>query len=299
MSGVNGYQRKYNPVGRAHAIAYLKALITSNLDGFPSRSSTLESNCIGKCPRCNSAHIAKRGRDKQNRQRYLCRECKRGFNAATGKPLSSTNLSLEVWLSFVECYIDARSVRFTAAICKISPNTALFMRHRLNLLIAASWEESRTASRCDRQTNAREHAAYQAVPIITIPSNRSKREQCHFSIGHNPPVGIDAASRLVAQELAAWSVFGASHETESWIEASYRDFIEPFRGISIKWEAGYRWWHFWILYRTLLALLDPFAKLLLKKLSMLTDGQHIVTYNLPLGAFAQAWVSRVEACGNN
>lgn len=105
-----------------------------------------------RCPRCHNSIVAKRGHDSMGRQRYRCNACMRSFTVATGSSLSSTNVSVETWLLFAECFIDKKPLREAAAYCNVSLKTAFYMRKRLNRSITRySGQAKRTLARMDDQ----------------------------------------------------------------------------------------------------------------------------------------------------
>ena len=88
------------------------------------------------CPRCGNPNATKRGRDSTGKQRYQCGKCKRSYTTATGSEFSSTNLPLETWMAYAECYVNRESLRIAAKHCGVSLKTAFRMRKRLSQTIS-------------------------------------------------------------------------------------------------------------------------------------------------------------------
>jgi len=81
-----------------------------------------------QCPHCAAARIYKHGMS-AGLQRYLCLECRKSFNALTGTPLARLRLR-EKWLPYLQCMIDSKTVRASAAATGIHRNTSFRWRHR-------------------------------------------------------------------------------------------------------------------------------------------------------------------------
>lgn len=82
------------------------------------------------CPFCGETHVVKNG-TKGDAQRYLCRNCGKTFGDTQDSILKSTKKVLAVWEKFVECMINAFSLRKIAEICGISVVTAFIWRHKI------------------------------------------------------------------------------------------------------------------------------------------------------------------------
>jgi len=81
-----------------------------------------------QCLHCSATRIYKHGMS-AGLQRYLCLECRKSFNALTGTPLARLRLR-EKWLPYLQCMIDSRTVRASAAATGIHRNTSFRWRHR-------------------------------------------------------------------------------------------------------------------------------------------------------------------------
>ena len=71
-----------------------------------------------KCPKCSSEDLSKNGIT-NNRQRYICKNCRITFDERSFSPLSNTKLSLDKWLKYCAEKVD------------VSIPTSFFMRHRI------------------------------------------------------------------------------------------------------------------------------------------------------------------------
>lgn len=82
------------------------------------------------CPWCGCGDFAKRGRDADGSQRWLCRGCARTFSAKSASLLARSKLGAGTWMEFAACMADGLTLRDTAARCGTSLYTAWFMRMR-------------------------------------------------------------------------------------------------------------------------------------------------------------------------
>ena len=83
------------------------------------------------CIYCESAYVVKNGKRKDGTQRYLCRDCHRSFIPSTDSITSRTRKSLSVWMSYLKCMIDRKTLKETADECHISVSTAFTWRHKI------------------------------------------------------------------------------------------------------------------------------------------------------------------------
>ncbi len=84
------------------------------------------------CPDCSSSTIIKFGKNRLGKQRYRCNHCKRIFVIPTTKsPLSCSKKPAKMWFNYVECMENGMSIRKSAAIVGITPNTSFQWRHKI------------------------------------------------------------------------------------------------------------------------------------------------------------------------
>ena len=80
------------------------------------------------CPHCAGTALYRHG-NSHGLQRYRCRGCGKTFNALTGTPLARLRQRPR-WLNYLDCVLDATSVRNAADIVGIHRNTSFLWRHR-------------------------------------------------------------------------------------------------------------------------------------------------------------------------
>lgn len=84
-----------------------------------------------KCLHCGSSHAVKNGRCPDGTQRYLCRDCKRTFQATTNSLASGTHKDYGVWVKYMECMAGKKTLMESARDCDISVGTAFLWRHKI------------------------------------------------------------------------------------------------------------------------------------------------------------------------
>lgn len=80
------------------------------------------------CPRCRSERLYRHGQA-DGLQRYRCVACHKTFNALTGTPLARLRYKSR-WLNYLDCLLDATTVRRAAAYVGVHKNTSFRWRHR-------------------------------------------------------------------------------------------------------------------------------------------------------------------------
>ena len=83
------------------------------------------------CPICGSVQIVRNGRRADGKQRFVCRDCGKGFVINTNAITAGTHKELDIWEKYIDCMMNGFSIRKTAEICKISKNTAFNWRHKI------------------------------------------------------------------------------------------------------------------------------------------------------------------------
>ena len=83
-----------------------------------------------KCPKCGHSKLNKNGRT-NNRQRYICKNCRTTFDERSFSPLSNTKLSLDTWLKYCRFMIEGGTIKYCAEKVSVSVPTSFFMRHRI------------------------------------------------------------------------------------------------------------------------------------------------------------------------
>ncbi|BCZ18228.1 hypothetical protein NHP190003_15100 [Helicobacter sp. NHP19-003] len=95
-----------------------------------SQIKTPIQKAIKECPHCKSVKFVKNGK-KDNRQRFMCKTCKRTFTHTNNTILFSTKKDIKIWQQFVHCMVAKYSLRKTAKICNIDVTTAFYWRHKI------------------------------------------------------------------------------------------------------------------------------------------------------------------------
>ncbi len=80
------------------------------------------------CPHCGGCRAHRCGQA-SGLQRLRCLGCRRSYNALTGTPLARLR-KRGLWLTYLECVLDSRSVRAAADIAGVHRTTSFRWRHR-------------------------------------------------------------------------------------------------------------------------------------------------------------------------
>lgn len=83
------------------------------------------------CPLCGCIHVVRNGHRPDGTQRFVCRDCRKSFVAASNSIVSGTRKGLSVWGKYVSCMMDGMSIRKAAEVCGIHRNTAFYWRHKI------------------------------------------------------------------------------------------------------------------------------------------------------------------------
>ena len=109
----------------AHALSLLKASVDKGRTADIIQAAVADKLA---CPRCQGRRLYRHG-EANGMQRYRCRACGRTFNALTGTPLARLRHKSK-WLDYLDCMLDSRTVRKTAARIAVARNTSMRWRHR-------------------------------------------------------------------------------------------------------------------------------------------------------------------------
>ncbi|MDP4088216.1 MAG: IS1595 family transposase [Bacillota bacterium] len=105
-------------------VKYLKDILFS-------RKTEITEEEHPHCPDCSSSGVIKFGKNRLGKQRYSCKKCLRTFVLPTKSPLSCSKKPADKWLLYLECMAKGMSIRKTAAIVGIQPNTSFYWRHKI------------------------------------------------------------------------------------------------------------------------------------------------------------------------
>lgn len=111
----------------------------SSYDSEYLKSILLKSVDVTKiqCPYCSSIKIIKNG-FRDNKQRYICKECNKSFVQCTKTITERSKIDLEKWELFIECMCNQMSIRKAAQICGIHRNTAFLWKKKIENCIKSN-----------------------------------------------------------------------------------------------------------------------------------------------------------------
>ncbi len=114
------------------ALAQLKKLMPSKDLSADEFIDNLRDKRFRKgfaCPHCHSEKVIRNGKP-NGRQKYKCNACLRLFSDQTHTPFRGTHYP-DKWLPFMAHMINGLSIRKSAAILEIDPNTVFTWRHKV------------------------------------------------------------------------------------------------------------------------------------------------------------------------
>ncbi|EEF22365.1 conserved hypothetical protein, partial [Ricinus communis] len=89
----------------------------------------IEQAAVGRpCPHCGCVRKHRCGQA-SGLQRFRCLKCGRSHNALTGTPLARLRKK-ELWLPYLQCVLDSRTVRDAAQVVGVHRTTSFRWRHR-------------------------------------------------------------------------------------------------------------------------------------------------------------------------
>lgn len=121
------------------------------------------------CPYCNSKVKVKNGKLK-NRQRYLCKSCRKSYNVFTKTPISYSKKDIQHWEKYIQLLLSCESLRKTAKILNISLSTAFYWRHKL---LDALREHSTVNFTLKNSVKILEHYTRESYKGQQVPPTRS------------------------------------------------------------------------------------------------------------------------------
>ncbi|HCW52890.1 MAG TPA: hypothetical protein DG753_03935 [Clostridium sp.] len=89
------------------------------------------------CPHCQNTKFIKHGKYK-GIQRYKCSKCNRTFSNTTNSLWYYSKKDSNIWVKYIELFLQRKTLRECAAELKINLSTAFYWRHKiLNILKSA------------------------------------------------------------------------------------------------------------------------------------------------------------------
>lgn len=82
------------------------------------------------CPHCKGEDILRNGKY-NNKQRYICKNCRKTFTDFTNSATYNSKKPLDKWIKYAKCMLNGYSIRKCAEIVEINIATSFFWRHKL------------------------------------------------------------------------------------------------------------------------------------------------------------------------
>lgn len=82
------------------------------------------------CPHCKSDKVSRNGKY-NNKQRYICKSCRKTFTDFTNSATYKSKKTLDKWLKYAKCMLKGYSIRKSVKIVEINIATSFFWRHKI------------------------------------------------------------------------------------------------------------------------------------------------------------------------
>lgn len=82
------------------------------------------------CPFCHSETVSRNGKY-NDKQRYICKSCKKTFTDFTNSATYKSRKSLNKWLKYAKCMLNGYYIRRSAEIVEINIATSFYWRHKI------------------------------------------------------------------------------------------------------------------------------------------------------------------------
>lgn len=109
---------------------YIASLVREKVKDDTDNHENLDG-AVTHCPKCGSIKYVKYGHNPNNRQKYLCKDCKSVFLSTTGTVFSRSRLSYNDWTSFIAGEINSMTLQQQAIAISKSVTTCFYMRQKL------------------------------------------------------------------------------------------------------------------------------------------------------------------------
>ena len=117
------------------SVSQLKIQFAQSMTTVPARWK--------QCPHCNSISLQKYGTTKKGSQRYKCNHCQKVSVITPKRANTISKKQFDDWSLFVDCSVQCFSLRKTAKVCHISPNTARLWREKLFDCVVSLYRDNR------------------------------------------------------------------------------------------------------------------------------------------------------------
>lgn len=146
------------------------------------------------CPHCKSTSKVKNGMLK-NRQRYLCKTCRKSYNTFTKTPISYSKKEITKWEKYIDMLLSCISLRKISKELDISLSTAFYWRHKL---LDALKENNITRNKFKNSVKIYEFYTRESFKGSHVPRKRKA-----YKSGENPGykfIGDDDVCVMIAAD---------------------------------------------------------------------------------------------------
>jgi transposase-like protein len=178
---------------------------------------TASVHAAGACPRCGTLAVVRYGKDKNDRQRFMCRGCHRTFNILTGTLMARARKP-DVWGRYLDCVSNFMSVRkIVLTGIAISHLTVFRWRHRF---LAATINDTAAVLsgviEVDETFFVRSFKGHRGWTRGLPPENRAARPTAWGALKRGLSLGqVPVLTALDTNGGVYWRVLGGTGEIEA------------------------------------------------------------------------------------
>lgn len=143
-----------------------------NLSAFLNKSTLYENKTSNfDCPHCTSCNVIKHGKF-NNKQRFMCKECKKTFCQTTNTIFYYSKKSIFLWEKYIELMLNIMSLRDCAQKLNINISTAFLWRHKLLHTLNPIMEPSELSNSINIRRLLKKES-FKGSKKITTPARRN------------------------------------------------------------------------------------------------------------------------------
>jgi transposase-like protein len=171
------------------------------------------------CPYCNSQKTVRNGR-KNNKQSYVCRNCKKSFAQTTGTAIQGSHSSPTVWKQVISDTVEGIPLDTTAYNLNLHHETVFNMRHKILYCVEQSLIANPTALTGACETD--ETYVLESEKGRKFPENHHRKPRKHGAKASKPGISNEyvcvCASVTGVGEQVAVAVNRASPDSQEILD---------------------------------------------------------------------------------
>jgi len=198
--------------------AYLEETL-SKVKEIKEKADSEEQAIEIECPHCGSGRIVRNGHQ-NNKQSYLCRDCKKSFAQTTGTAIQGSHSSPTVWKQVISDTVEGVPIDKTADNLGLHHETVFNMRHKILYCIEQSLIAKPTALKGICETD--ETYVLESEKGRKFSENHHRKPRKHGAKASKPGISDEyvcvCASVTSACEQVAVAVNRASPDSQEILD---------------------------------------------------------------------------------